>query len=120
MTWLGGKPVFPCPVCHEPLQVRETRKKKPYVICNACGVQLFIRNRAGIHAFNELARAASGDVWPLLASLKERYRKKCPACGHKFWVEETLVKTSWVDGAFEGFRCPQEDCRTTVRWEEGS
>ena len=28
--------------------------KKPYVICSPCGVQMFIRERAGIEAFEKL------------------------------------------------------------------
>jgi len=37
---------FPCPVCARPLQVKLTKKEKPYVTCDPCGVQVFIRGPA--------------------------------------------------------------------------
>jgi len=47
------KKTFPCPLCEEPLDVRMTEKKhsKPYVICEECGVQMFVRGKAGIKKF---------------------------------------------------------------------
>jgi hypothetical protein len=45
---------FPCPVCLRLLDVRTSKRKKPYVICSTCGVQMFIRERAGIEAFDAL------------------------------------------------------------------
>jgi hypothetical protein len=58
--------LFPCPLCGKPLDVRETKKKKPYVICDPCGVQLFIRSKAGMSSFERLVgdaeqRNISGD-----------------------------------------------------------
>lgn len=39
---------FPCPVCFEMLEVKYTFKSKPYLTCNDCGVQLFVRGKEGI------------------------------------------------------------------------
>ncbi len=118
-NWVGDGRVFPCPLCKSPLGVRESKKKKPYVICDPCGIQLFVRNPAGTDAFNELVdRAADEDLWTLLARLKESYEKQCPSCGHKFWVKPELIQTSWVDGSLEGFRCPRKGCRGIVKWKE--
>jgi transcription elongation factor Elf1 len=114
-----GKRLFPCPVCVEGLPVRESKKGKPYVICNACGVQLFVRTEPGIRKFEVLvADAEAQNIWERLKKLESRYRKKCPKCGKAFWVEEKLIETSWFDGAVIGYRCPEPDCDGVVKSEE--
>jgi len=121
MGLIGDRRLFPCPVCTNPLQVRESKKKKPYLVCDSCGIQIFVRGRAGIDAFNKLVEvAANEDIWTRLANLEERYRKECPKCGRLFWIEEGLIQTSWADGSFRGFRCPQADCEAIVVWWEKS
>ena len=45
---------FPCPVCFEMLDVRHDKNSKPYCVCNACGVQLFIRGKNGIKKLKNL------------------------------------------------------------------
>jgi hypothetical protein len=56
---------FPCPVCLRPLDVRTSKRKKPYVICSPCGVQMFIRERAGIEAFEAWSnRVGKTMFWP--------------------------------------------------------
>lgn len=35
--------VIPCWLCGEPIPVKFTKKNKPFLICNNCGVQTFIR-----------------------------------------------------------------------------
>jgi predicted RNA-binding Zn-ribbon protein involved in translation (DUF1610 family) len=107
---------FPCPVCTQPLEVRLTKKEKPYVTCDPCGVQLFIRGPAGIGEFRRLIEP--GDRSGLLDRLTEmqhRYRLGCPECGSKFWIEPKLIKTSAFDGSLKGFRCPK--CGEIVPWE---
>ncbi len=44
---LSGKP-FPCPVCGIALDIRISRKQKPYCVCNSCRIQLFFRGKTGI------------------------------------------------------------------------
>lgn len=118
MTFKSGKQMFPCPVCVQPREIKQTKKKKPYIVCDTCGLQLFVRGRSGVEAFDRLAeRAGETDVWSKLVDLEKRYRLHCPECGHDFWIERELVKTKWVDGSFEGFRCPREDCEAIVPWE---
>jgi hypothetical protein len=46
---------FPCPLCASGLELRESRREKPYCICNACGVQLFFRGKKGIARLHDLA-----------------------------------------------------------------
>lgn len=112
----GNRRLFPCPVCTEPREVRLTRKNKPYVVCDPCGIQLFVRGPAGIDGFNRLVeRAGKEDLWSQLANMEPRYHLKCAECGTRFWAELKLVKTSLFDGSFRGFRCPK--CGTTVEWE---
>ena len=51
---------FPCPVCGESRPVRETKANKPYIRCDPCGVQLFVRGDEGISRFREAVRTADG------------------------------------------------------------
>jgi len=121
MTLLTMNPnptLFPCPLCGKPLDVRATKKKKPYVICDPCGVQLFIRSKAGMRSFEQLVSdAEQRNVWKRLEDLQSRYQRKCPECGKSFWIVPDQIKTSWVDGNFEGYRCPERGCRGVVPWK---
>lgn len=118
MNYGATKKRFPCPLCTEGLDIRQSKKGKPYVVCNACGVQLFVRNEAGIRRFEQLISAAAEDnVWERILELKSRYQKKCPECGKKFWVTEDSIATSWINGSFSGFRCPEEGCEGLAKPE---
>lgn len=109
---------FPCPVCMDPRAVKLTKKNKPYITCDPCGIQVFIRGPAGIAEFNRLIEQGERDGLPArIRELEGRYRLTCPECGHKFWVEPKLIKTSTFDGSLKGFRCPQTNCRAVVLWE---
>ena len=114
------KHLFPCPVCTEAREVRVTKKSKPYITCDPCGIQVFVRGPAGIAEFRRLVERANGeDLWTRLARMEKHYRLKCPECGCRFWIEPELIETSIFDGTLKGFRCPQENCGATVPWEEG-
>jgi hypothetical protein len=107
---------FPCPLCIQPLEVRLTKKDKPYVTCDSCGVQLFIRGRVGIEEFARLIeRANRGGILDRLEEMENRYRLGCSECGCRFWIEQKLIKTSAFDGSLKGFRCPK--CGEIVLWE---
>jgi len=43
--------MFRCPICEEWLIVKRSRRDKPYVVCNECGVQMFVRYEKGIDKF---------------------------------------------------------------------
>ena len=108
---------FPCPVCTKPLDVRQSKKDKPYVVCEACGIQIFVRGADGIATFNRLVgRADNNGIWQRLAELESRYRARCPECGKSFWIERRLIKTSRMDGSFKGFNCPEGDCEGVAEW----
>jgi hypothetical protein len=109
---------FPCPVCLRPLDVRITKRKKPYVICSVCGVQMFIRERAGIEAFGHLVeRGLKDDVLARLARLEQRYRLKCPKCSKSFWLKPELTITNRITGGVTGYCCPENNCDGTVHAE---
>jgi DNA-directed RNA polymerase subunit RPC12/RpoP len=80
-------------------------------------MQMFVRVETGIRRFEALIAAADqDDVWGRMAKLQRRYELLCPKCGKKFWLTPELIKTSWVNGTFEGYRCP--DCGGIAK-EEG-
>jgi len=119
MAALNGKPMFPCPVCTQPREVRVTKKDKPYVICDPCGIQVFVRGPAGIEEFQRLLKHTSNDgLLARLQEIEQRYRLTCPDCGCLFWIEPRLLKTSLFDGSIKGFRCPKKNCETVIPWEQ--
>jgi len=78
---------------------------------------VFVRGPAGIAEFNRLIERNEHSLFVRLEEMERRYRLTCPECGHKFWLERKLIKTSGFDGSLKGFRCPQEDCDAIVPWE---
>lgn len=116
MSILDEERRFPCPVCMRPLEVKMTKKDKPYIVCDPCGVQVFVRGPAGIEEFNRLLeRGSRSGALARLEEMEKRYRLYCPECGHCFWMERNLIKTSSFDGSLKGFRCPK--CGEVVPWE---
>jgi len=68
------KPLLsPCPVCHGTCEVKITKKGKPYVICDPCGVQLFVRGKGGIQRF-ETQNAALEKVGETLSASVSQVR----------------------------------------------
>lgn len=63
------KKYYPCFLCREDVEVKKTKKDKPYFVCNPCGMQVFIRGRAGIERMEELAKSG---IKKDLNSLKNR------------------------------------------------
>ncbi len=111
--------LFPCCVCREPREVRATKKGKPYMICDPCGMQMFVRVETGIRRFEAMVEAADrDDVWGRMAKLQRRYELRCPKCEKKFWLTPELIKTSWMSGTFQGYRCPNADCGGIAKEED--
>lgn len=48
------KDIYPCPVCRKDLDIRISKKQKPYCVCQDCGVQLFIRGKRGVSRFSQM------------------------------------------------------------------
>jgi DNA-directed RNA polymerase subunit RPC12/RpoP len=101
----------------DPREVRITKKDKPYITCDPCGIQLFVRGPFGIAAFDRLADDANSEnVWARLREMERSYRLKCSKCGSRFWIDPELAKTSMFDGRLQGFRCPEKKCDEIVPW----
>ena len=43
-----GQDWFPCPLCQGLVPVKSSKKDKPYVVCDLCGVQMFVRKPEGV------------------------------------------------------------------------
>ncbi len=110
---------FPCPICTEPREIRTTKNGKPYVTCDSCAVQVFIRGRVGTERLGELLKKNdTRSVLTRFSELEGRYHRICPTCGRRFWITPALIETSWFDGSLKGLRCPTEDCNAIVPWED--
>lgn len=108
--------LFPCPICGDGLEIRTSKKDKPYVVCDACGMQLFVRLPKGIRRMEELVRsAAQANIWDRIRDLDKHYLKHCPKCGREFWLHESGIATSWFDGEFQGYKCPGKACGGVVK-----
>ena len=82
---------------------------------------MFVRVDTGIRLFDALvADADRNNVWKQLAELQQRYQFECPKCGKKFWLTTELIKTSWVNGKLEGYRCPDPDCGGIAKPEQAA
>lgn len=44
---------YPCPTCSQFREIKFSINGKPYLVCNSCGVQLFIRGKNGIKKLEE-------------------------------------------------------------------
>lgn len=49
-----GVSSIPCFLCHKEIELRRDKNQKPYFICDSCGMQVFIRRKAGISLLNKL------------------------------------------------------------------
>jgi hypothetical protein len=54
------------------------------------------------------------NAWTRLLELQRRFQKTCPKCGKNFWVTDESIATSWFEGRFVGYRCPDEACKGLV------
>jgi predicted RNA-binding Zn-ribbon protein involved in translation (DUF1610 family) len=82
---------------------------------------MFVRIESGIQRFEALvAKAEANDIWKRLADLQHRYEFECPKCGKRFWLTEELIKTSWMNGKLQGYRCPEKGCDGIVKTEQAA
>jgi len=51
-------PFIPCSLCGRKLEKRTSKRRKPYFICDGCGVQLFVRRKQGIEKLEQYFRSA--------------------------------------------------------------
>ena len=55
---------LPCFLCGAKLGKRTDKNRKPYFVCNPCGIQLFIRRQHGIELLEKLLRNAEKHELP--------------------------------------------------------
>ena len=76
---------------------------------------MFIRERAGIEAFERLVeQSLKADVLTRIGQLEQRYRLKCPECTNSFWASPELLGTNWLNTKVSSYRCPEKGCRGVV------
>ena len=59
---------FDCPLCGRPLDVRMSKKNKPYVTCSDCSLQMFVRGPAGVERFDQRAHTEHGQTRAAIAA----------------------------------------------------
>ena len=72
---------LPCFLCERKLEQRTSKNGKPYFVCDACGIQLFVRRKQGIEKLSQLieemenqqacSHAHSSEYFRILAILNE-------------------------------------------------
>lgn len=54
-----------CFLCSQELRLRRDKHKKPYFVCDPCGVQIFVRGRQGIENLAQLIRVLKDREFPI-------------------------------------------------------
>src|SRR6266567_544696 len=49
-------PFIPCVLCGSKLEKRVDKNRKPYFVCDPCGIQLFVRRKRGMDLLEEAFR----------------------------------------------------------------
>jgi hypothetical protein len=65
--------------------------------------QEMTKSQSGIQALEER-----------ISDLERLILRTCPVCDEEFQIREDLIKTSWLDGRFQGFQCPKNGCKGIV------
>ena len=55
---------IPCFLCSKELELRRDKHKKPYFVCDPCGVQVFVRVREGIENLAQLIKTLEEHDFP--------------------------------------------------------
>jgi len=59
MRKMNNKGWVPCFLCGNQLEIRNSKREKPYIVCDPCGVQIFIRRKEGINLLKGLLNTFS-------------------------------------------------------------
>ena len=65
---------LPCFLCGASLDKRTDKNRKPYFVCNPCGIQLFVRRQHGIRLLEKLLRDAAKNEIPFKHRAEEVYK----------------------------------------------
>jgi len=66
-------PVLPCILCGKQLDQRTDKNKKPYFVCDPCGIQLFVRRQQGIEKLAQLIRSLNEHDLPIRQHAQSLY-----------------------------------------------
>ena len=64
----------PCFLCGAKLDKRTDKNRKPYFVCNPCGIQLFVRRQYGIDLLQKLLRVSETNELPFRQRAEELAR----------------------------------------------
>jgi hypothetical protein len=67
-------PFLPCLLCTEKLEKRIDKNRKPYFVCNPCGIQLFVRRPHGIALLEKLLRNVEKNEIPFRQRAEEVHK----------------------------------------------
>jgi hypothetical protein len=65
---------LPCLLCGAKLEKRTDKNRKPYFVCNPCGIQLFVRRQHGIKLLEKLLRLSAKSELPYKERAEELYK----------------------------------------------
>src|SRR5947209_7167688 len=89
---------IPCFLCGETVTSRIDKNQKPYFVCDPCGLQAFIRRKAGIEHLERLSSVISARRLRLNAhtlALFEKRGKRNPVWELQWWAD--IIQS---DGSF--------------------
>jgi DNA-directed RNA polymerase subunit RPC12/RpoP len=66
-------PSLPCLLCGKSLSKRTDKNRKPYFVCDPCGMQLFIRRKQGIERLEEVFKNIERAGIPFSVHAKDLY-----------------------------------------------
>src|SRR5947207_866296 len=93
-------PFLPCHLCGSKLEKRIDKNKKPYFVCDPCGIQLFIRRKRGMDLLEEALRNSdkaeipfavhAQDLYQIQALLKEiaGVKAEIDKIGHSLFIDD--------------------------------
>jgi hypothetical protein len=67
-------PFLPCVLCGAKLEKRTDKNRKPYFVCNPCGIQFWVRRQHGIELLDKLLRDAAKNEIPFKQRADEVYQ----------------------------------------------
>ena len=81
---------LPCLLCTAKLERRTDKNRKPYFVCNPCGIQLFIRRQHGIALLDKLLRDVAKNELPFRQRAEEVHK-----------IQALLTEINGVKGQIE-------------------
>jgi hypothetical protein len=67
-------PFLPCVLCGAKLEKRTDKNRKPYFVCNPCGIQFWVRRQRGIELLDKLMRDAAKNEIPFKQRAEQVYQ----------------------------------------------